>query len=109
MQLVRVREVFGRLLPSHGGFKELPVILGLLVELKSQVLDGLVSAVNLVGHGLHLEAALSLVVGQLAQLLLALGSMLLEERGYTLNQLVTCVLRVASMSHGIPDGSQVPI
>ena len=109
LQLVRVREVFGRLLPSHGGFKELPVVLGLLVELKSQVLDGLVSAVNLVGHGLHLEAALSLVVGQLTQLLLALGSMLLEERGYTLNQLVPCVLRVAGMSHGIPDGSKVPI
>jgi hypothetical protein len=33
LQLVRVREVFGRLLPSHGGFKELPVVLCLLVEL----------------------------------------------------------------------------
>jgi hypothetical protein len=33
LQLIWVREVFGRLLPSHGGFKELPVVLGLLVKL----------------------------------------------------------------------------
>jgi len=81
----------------------------LLVELKSHVLDGLVPAVNLVGLGLHLEATLPLVVGELVQLLLHLCSMLKEEGGDPLNQLVPCVLRVPSMSHGIPDGSHVPL
>ena len=104
-----MREVLGGPLPSHGGFEELPVVLGLLVELESQVLDGLVPAVYLVGHGLHLEAALPLVVGQLTQLLLHLSGMLKEERGDPLYQLVTCVLRVPSMSHGIPNGSHVPL
>jgi hypothetical protein len=70
--MVWVREVFRRILSSHGRFKELPVVLGLLVELKSQGLDGLISGVDLVGHGLHLEAALSLIVRELTQLILQL-------------------------------------
>ena len=109
LKLVWVREVFGRLLPSHAGFKELPVVLGLLVKLESQILDGVVSRVNLVGHGLHLEPALSLIVRQLTLLLFNLTSMLMEERGYTLGQLILCVLWVPSLSHDISDGSYVAI